>query len=321
MVSKSAGIYPFFDPYRDGDTLRFSQKLGISLGIGAFYLLFQYYALEDKMVFFDQYCWILGIIVSTSLMALYVATDVFRSSLSIMHELEGSHSSDEFLSNWLDDKWYLIVGAIFATANTSIGHVLGVPAEFHQSVFSLLMIYCGFFMAGFAAGMGLVGIVTIIALYLKFAPSLQYSLDPNDPDGTGGIKRLGDSLWFFGMLIGAVGVLVAIYMFGVDWIYAYKPYVQVIFIFWVAFPFIVAISIVLIPGLAVRRQVTSYKTYKAGALRKEKASTYNSFKNFENKDDDEIIKEKKELGEKLVRIQNELEKLKKMRTSHIDGKE
>ena len=47
---------------------------------------------------------------------------------------------------------------------------------------------------------------------------------------------------------------------------------------------------------------------------------YSSHKKFESKDDEESISEKKELGEKLERIQNELEILKKMRNSHIDGK-
>jgi RNA polymerase-interacting CarD/CdnL/TRCF family regulator len=51
-----------------------------------------------------------------------------------------------------------------------------------------------------------------------------------------------------------------------------------------------------------------------------KVKLYSSHKQFESKDDEESISEKKELGEKLELIQNELETLKKMRNSHIDGK-
>tara|TARA_B110000444_G_scaffold206035_1_gene199428 strand:+ start:549 stop:1106 length:558 start_codon:yes stop_codon:yes gene_type:complete len=182
------------------------------------------------------------------------------------------------------------------------------------------MIYLGTFLAGFASGMGLLAITAVIVLYLKFAPSLQYTLDPNNPDGNGGIKKLGDSLWFFGGLIGAVGILVSIYMFGVSWTYMQKPYMQLVFLFWVSLPYILAVSIVLIPGLAVRRQVSYFKSYKSDQLKKEKLKLYSDYKQFEPKEDEDIILEKKELGEELERIQNELETLKKMRNSHIDGK-
>jgi hypothetical protein len=48
---------------------------------------------------------------------------------------------------------------------------------------------------------------------------------------------------------------------------------------------------------------------------------YSSYRQFESKEDEEIISEKRELGEKLERIQHELETLKRMRNSHIDGKD
>lgn len=321
MALQPTDVHPFYDPYRQGSTLAYPQKIGISLGVGAFYLLLQYYAMPNKMEFFDQYCWILGIIISTALLALYVATDIFRRSLIIMQELSGdSKAIDEVVSVWLNNKWYLIAGLGFATVNTSVAHLLGVPAEFHVSALSLAMMYVGFFLAGFASGMGLLGISGIIVVYLKFAPSLQYALNPDDPDGNGGIKKLGDALWFFGMLTGAVGVLVSLYMFGVQWTYIFKPYVQIILLLWVAFPYIVAISIVLIPGLAVRRQVNNFKANKTDQLKREKAQTYASYKKFDHKDDAAIVSEKKELSDRLIRIQDELEKLREMRNSHIDGK-
>jgi len=156
--------------------------------------------------------------------------------------------------------------------------------------------------------------------YLRFAPNFRHSLNPNDPDGSGGIRKLGDALWFFGMLIGAVAVLVSIYMFGVQWAFVYKPYVQVIFLAWLAFPYIVAISVVLIPGLTVRRQVSYYKKDMENTLKKEGAKIYASYKRFDEKRDEIIITEKKELNKELDRIQDDLKKLKDMRNSHIDGK-
>ena len=273
------------------------------------------------MVFFSENCWILALIISTSCFALYVATDIFRNNLATMREIEGKYAvSLKIVDEWMNDKWLLLAGFAFGAANTTVGHLLGVPSVFFESTSSLVMIYLGFFLGGFTSGMGLLAITAVIVLYLKFAPSLQYTLNPSDPDGNGGIKKLGDSLWFFGGLIGAVGVLVSIHMFGVTWTYMHKPYVQFIFLFWVSLPFVLAVSIVLIPGLAVRRQVSYFKSYKSGELKQEKVKLYSSYRQFESKEDEDIISEKRELGEKLERIQDELEKLKKMRNSHIDGK-
>ena len=318
---QKSNFYPFYDPYSDSGVLGYGSKLAISLGFGAAYALLQYYSLPSKMVFFSENCWVLALIVSTSSFALYVATDVFRNNLNVMREIEGKYAGSlKVVDEWMSDKWLLLAGFAFGTANTTVGHLLGVPSVFFESTPSLVMVYFGFFLAGFSSGMGLLAITAVIVLYLKFAPSLQYTLDPNDPDGNGGIKKLGDSLWFFAGLIGVVGVLVSIHMFGVSWTYMFKPYVQFVFLFWVSLPYILAVSIVLIPGLAVRRQVSNFKSYKSSQLKQEKVKLYSSYKQFEPKEDEEIILEKKELGEKLERIQNELETLKKMRNSHIDGK-
>ena len=312
-------FYPFFDPIRDGRQLSWGLKIGIAIGIGGLYLLLQYTALPDKTIFFQLYCWILGVIISTAILALYMSTEIFRRSLVTINELEaGQSTSQAIVTNWLSNKWYVVAGLVLATANTSVGHVLGVPPEYYVSSFSLAAIYAGIFAAWFAAGMGLLGILAIIVLYLRFAPNLQHALDPLSPDGIGGIKKLGDSLWFFGALIGVVGVLISTYMFQVKWTNMYKEYVQFVFLFWLSLPYILAISIVLIPGLAVRRQVSYYKNYKGKQLKREKAKLYSSFKKFDAMEDEALIHEKNQLKSRLDRNQEELEKLKQMRNSHLD---
>ena len=55
-------------------------------------------------------------------------------------------------------------------------------------------------------------------------------------------------------------------------------------------------------------------------LKQEGAKIYASYKRFDEKRDEIIITEKKELNKELDRIQDDLKKLKDMRNSHIDGK-
>ena len=322
MTLKTTGFYPFFDPNRDSGSLSYTAKSAISLAIGGIYLVVQYFAMPDKLVFFSQYCWVLGAIISTSTMALYIATDVFRASLKTVNKFEGSDETSSYIvRHWLSDQHFALAGLFFASVNMGIAHLLGIPSEFYSTPLSLCLIYLGNFVAGFTAGMGVLAIFAVIALYLKWAPSLQHTLDLNDPDGNGGIKKLGDSLWFFAILIGAVGSLVSIYMFGVEWQFMHLAYVRLIFLFWISLPYLVAISVVLIPGLVVRRHVSHYKNFREIQLKQTKAELYSSFKVFKNTDNESIINSKREISEKLIDVNDQMERLRTMRNSHIDSRD
>ena len=315
----TSSFHPFFDPLIDGQQLSWGKKVSIAVALGAAYLLLQYYSLSDKMDYFTHCCWILGTIISTAVLALYISAEIFRRTLVTIYQLEsGAATCERIIHDWLSNRFYLIAGFSFATTNTTVGHVLGVPAEFYETPIALSSIYIGMFAAGFAAGMGILGIIAIILLYLRFAPNLLHALDPLSPDGTGGIKKLGDTLWFFGALSGLVGVLVSIYMFRVQWTNMHTDFVQMVFLFWISLPYLFAVSIVLIPGLAVRRHVSYYKRYKVRQLKREKAKLYSAYKKFDAMEDDALISEKKELKERLIRIQDELDRLKLMRNSHLD---
>lgn len=318
-TEKPAGFYPFFDPYRKGEMLSWGQKVAISVAIGATYLLIQYFALPEKMVFFQHLCWILGTIISTSIMALYVSAEIFRNSIRALKQFDlGQDLGQQTVDTWLCDRWYVLAGLLYGALTMIVGHSLGVPAEFYVQTSALIAIYAGFFAAGFTTGMGLLSILAIISLYLRVAPSLQHALNPRSPDGTGGIKILGDSLWFFGLLIALVGFLISIYMFGVRWSNLHLPIVQYVFLVWVSLPYILAVSVVLIPSLAVRRQVSYFKYYKAQQLKREKAKLYARFKKFHAMEDEAIIAEKAQLKQRMDSIQEELDQLEEMRISPLD---
>jgi MFS family permease len=322
MSHNKTEFYPFYDPCLKGKgkVMGYDSKVGISVAVGLFFNMLLYLSIPDKAVYFEQNCWFIGVIISTSMLALYIATDVFRRNLVVFNAFEGSaRISQEIVTRWLSNKHYWLFGLSLGTIITTVMHLLGIPGDLHGSALALALMYVGYFLAGLAAGMGVWGIFSIIVLYLKFAPNLPHALDPDNPDGSGGIKPLGDALWFFAALILAVGILVSIYMFGVSWENMHRGYAQMLFVFWTAFPYLVAISVVLIPGLAFRRQVTAFKHYKEEQLNQEKARIYAKFKDFELADDEAIITSKKALGERLSAVQEQMKKLRKMRNSHIDG--
>jgi uncharacterized membrane protein len=319
MNHKTISYHPFFDPRREGKPLSWAQKLGLSVTVGAVYSLFQFLNLYNKAVFFEQYAWILSIIISTSLLALYMATAVFRNSLSVMlaHD-DPSGSTEQFLRRIMTNRNYIAFGLFFGLTTCAVSQALGIPVSLGEARLPFLSYYLGCMLTGFASGMGLWGIFSIIALYVRLAPNLQYTLDPDNPDGKGGIKALGDSLWVFASLLFLVGLLVAIYMFNAEWTNLQSSLGRALFLFWLAMPFVLAISIVLIPGLAVRRQVDEFKHRKQEELKKERAEVYSSYKEFEQADDEEIIANKRALQDRLNSIQLQMEKLQHMGSSLLD---
>lgn len=319
-MESSIQFIPFYDRGRSGNQLGYGSKLAISLGVGAAYLFLQYLSLADKNIILDQYCWVLAVIISVALLALYVATDLFRRNLFLVEKLQGRHSvGQEVINNWLTDRRYLMVGATYAVIIAFAGYLFGLPVAFQGNLFSQLVITLGWGLAGFTCGMGMYGIVGVIILYLKLSPCLYYTLDPMNDDGAGGIKRLGDALWFFALLTGSVGLLTSIYLFGVDWTSTYKQWVRVVMLLWLAKPYLAAISIVLIPGMAIRRNVQAFKQHRVEQLRQEQAQVYSSMKTITDGDDDRIIHQNRELKERLANIQQQIVKLKSMRDSHIDS--
>ena len=312
--------YPFFDPWRDGRPLRWYQKILIAVAIGLAYSVLQFWLLEDKATFMAQRCWMLSVIISFSLLALYVATHVFRENLGLLiHHEGGSGITARIIQRLLSDRIFVLAGLGTATLTAAAAHVFGIPADLHAAAIPLVATYLGYFMAGLTCGLGLWAIFAVITLYVRVAPYLQHTLNPGSPDGYGGIKGLGDSLWFFAMLIAAVGLLVASYMFSVDWTNLNNNFSRAVFLVWLAMPFVMAVSVILIPGLAVRRQVNEFKLHRHEQLKRERASVYSSYKEFEAADDDEIIATKRELQDKLNELQTQMQKLQRMRNSPIDS--
>jgi hypothetical protein len=73
--------------------------------------------------------------------------------------------------------------------------------------------------------------------------------------------------------------------------------VRWISLIWISLPYLVAISIVLTLGLAVRRYVSHYKVHREIQLKQTKAELYSSFKEVENSEDETIINSKNEISD------------------------
>ena len=310
---------PFYDPLIKGKPLSLLLRVLISVGVGASYLFLQYLSLPSYNHLTEFYCWGLAGIMVTALAGLYVAADVFRKTLYTIAHMEGGRNVYQRIKrDWLRDQWSVVFGLGMALSTTVVGISLGIPEAFLESRFATGVICLGFLMAGFCSGMGLHAVLSVIALYIKLAPYLPLNLDIRNEDGAGGLKALGDSLWIFGAITLAMGVCVAFYMYNLPWTNLDNLYSQALFNLWFSFPFVVTVSIILLPGLAVRRQVPRFKLQRTDELKREKAYVFSAFKKFNFGEDSDVIHEKRRLGNRLDEINTEMELLQRMRNSHID---
>jgi hypothetical protein len=318
-LSNSKKFSLIVDRYRP---LTVGGKILVSLSLGGLYSVMQYLSMTDKSVFFSQYCWIVGVIISTCLMSVYIATDIVRSNIDTIDAMQGNdHLTGKVMEVWLTNERFLLAGLFWGVGNTLVAHLLGIPAELYSSLLSLLLTYLGYFLAGFTAGMGVLAMIAVIVLYLKLAPELAHSLDSERTDTAASLKKLSDALWSFAAMILVIGLCVSSYMLAVDWQLMHQPSTRVIFLLWISQPYVVGISVVLIPGLLVRRQVSHYKDYRTNQLKREKSKLYMSLKRFEASDDESIIQRQKDITEKLNILNTKMDEIKKLRSHHIDSSE
>lgn len=313
---------PFFDPLRGGRVLTAWQKGLISLAPGLSFALLHYATLSDRSLFFEQYGWLLALLISVSACALYAAVAILRQSLLTIRRLSDGESMTERLrSEWLGDGYLLLSGILIAIANVALVNLFGAPPALLAGPLAAAVLYAGYALVGFVAGVALWVTLAIIVLYLRFAVSLRHTLNPEDETELGDFARLAEGLWRFALLVASVGVLISIYLLNVDWTSLHRELSQTLFLIWLALPYLLAITVVMVPGMALRRQLGEIKAFRAEQLRLEKAQLLASYKRFEDAADDEIISRKREIKARLNQTQRQIDKLSQLRLSrmHLPG--
>lgn len=318
MTAEPTSFQPFYDRLPQGPR-GFRLRIGMALGSGLAYGVLLHLALSHSAGLIEHQGWILAVILSVAMLSLYIATALFRANLPLVLRLQGREPViHQVVQRWLTDRGYLYAGVGFGALNALVGHVLGIPEELAQSPGSITVLTLGYALVGFTCGMGLFGITGVMVLYLRLAPCLYFSLDPLAPDGAGGIKRLGDALWTFALLTLGVGVLVSAYLLGVEWRHVESGLPRWLLMGWLAMPYVAAVSMVLIPGLAVRRNVMAFKSQRLQELRREHARIYGQLKEFHPQGDHDIISAHQSLTDQLNHIQSQLSRLQSLRDAHLD---
>jgi hypothetical protein len=239
-------------------------KVGISVALGILFLI-----VFSKTAYggvFSDSVWLLSLMITTSMLALYYATDTLRRLFPHMdgrlHERGKPFSRTKqtyyrTVRTRLSNRNFLLSGICFGTLNCFMGAWFGVPPAYSGA--GRLAVFCSFFVVGFICGMAALGIYGIIETIKNFIRAPQLELDYSSPDGCGGMRFLGEALIKFGSVTLVMGVLIAIFIVNFPWSKHERWWVRGLMWFWIAWPFALSLIVVLAPSAEISGVLGDYK--------------------------------------------------------------
>ena len=161
----------------------------------------------------------------------------------------------------------LAAGLFFGTLNSVMGFLFGLPNAY--SVISEKIVILGaYFIAGFVCGLAALGIYGVTKCIVIFSKKSNIFFDYTSQDHCGGTQFLGWALMIFSSVTLIVGVLITVYISNTDWGNKDSILVNILYYFWIVFPYLMSIFILLIPAISINKALNSYKLDKETQLAK-----------------------------------------------------
>jgi hypothetical protein len=252
---------PRFTPFYERLTIRFPGRIIgealVSALLGLAFLAVRYASIGDRL--FDDWSWLLSVLITTAMFCLYLATHTLRAIFPEMDMRLRPHGDEVYLiplKRILSDRNFILAGLFFGILNCALGICFGI---LYETRLELITILSGFFLAGFVCGMPVWGIYGICVSITAFARKAKSSLDFTSPDRCGGTLFLGQALVLFSLVTLIVGVLISIYILKLEWKHAEMWWVKPLVWFWVAFPYIMSLVVLVVPAVPINEALNEYK--------------------------------------------------------------
>ena len=260
------GFQPFYDRLAARLPGYGVGKLLISLAPGIGFLALHFGVVREKAL--TDWSWLLALIISTAMLTLFYATHTFRTTLgeikSRTDEIAFStllQRANEVISDWR----FALSGAFFGLLNCLFGLVFGLS---HYGISTgRITILVGYFLAGFFCGMAAYGIYGVSIIMNKVSGPIEKSLDFTAPDRCGGTGFIGDALVVFSSVTLVVGVMISVYILSAPWSPDEVWWVLVLKGFWIAFPYLLSVTALVIPALGVHDALVEHKRRLEARLR------------------------------------------------------
>lgn len=255
---------PFYERFADKLGLQVAGKVLLSLFSGLLFFI-PYFARVGQKSLHD-WSWLLGSLIACGVLFLYFATATLRGLFPLWQLHVGEVNSKIYLqplTTILSDRRFLVAGVVFGTINLVMGLCFGVAVTDPSG---RLLLYFGFFLAGFVCGLPAYGIYGVVATIGAITRTGQFKLDYTAPDCCGGMAFMGDALVKFSLLTLAEGILIATYILKTDWVRVANDWVQLLMWAWIAFPFLLSLLVLIAPAVGINKVLCRYRNLQEQEL-------------------------------------------------------
>ncbi|HEX7027965.1 MAG TPA: hypothetical protein VF268_12045 [Gammaproteobacteria bacterium] len=257
--------YDDFCPFYEKGIARmggFVGKVLFSISLGAAVLAIHYLGIGKTV--FENYGWILSIIVLVASLSLFYATHTFRM---LLPKLAGCMHTEQqarlmsLVASYLSDRRFVISGLVFGCLNSLMGLLFGLP-DVYDSAWKVASILTGYFIAGFVCGLALCGIVGVAKCISAISNNNESLFDYTSHDKCGGTQFIGWALLVFSVVTLIVGVLITLYISFTQWEYKRSAIVNVFYASWIVLPYVASIFVLVVPAISINKSLARYKIEK-----------------------------------------------------------
>jgi hypothetical protein len=289
---------PFYDKLADRFRVSFIGKLVLSILLGLCFLGLRYISVmksdDVTQYIFGDWSWFLALLITTVMLCLFYATRVFRNMIpEVLRRIPQDVSEEDIvapISNILTTRGFIICGVSIGIINCCIGLAFGLPDNTWFADSTLLF---GFFLAGFVNGLAVFGIYGVLASIKSFSDKIDSSIDFTSPDRCGDTAFLGTALMVFSSVTLIAGVMISIYILKAPWGSPDDKLVVVLKAFWIAFPYMMSLVVLVVPALGINKILRNYKIRSEGELQEKLVTLQNEIENPEI--DSKTLKEKQDI--------------------------
>ena len=238
-----------------------SQRVSVALLLGGAFLALRYLAVGLDL--FADWSWMVGVLLVSAPLCLYVATNALRRLLPHLDRRLPPGADARYravLFGFLTDGRMAAAGGVFGILNCAMGFAFGPPNV--ASVAGAATYYGGLFVLGIVCGMAAYGIYSIIQAIEAYFGTPKLNIDFTAPDRCGGLRVLGQAIVTFAAVTLVMGVLIALYITVAEWRHGNLLIVRVLMAVWLALPFVLSLIVLLWPALAAHAVLTEYKENK-----------------------------------------------------------
>lgn len=240
----------------------FIGKVLFSISLGAAVLAIHYLGIGN--VVFENYGWVLSIIVVVASLSLFYATHTFRMLLPKLGGRLRPEQQAQLMSligAYLSDRGFVISGLVFGCLNSLMGLLFGLPGVY-DSMMRVISILTGYFIAGFVCGLALWGIVGVTKSISAISSDSESFFDYTSHDKCGGTQFIGLALLVFSVVTLIVGVLITVYISFTQWEYKGSVIVNVLYASWIVLPYVASIFVLVVPAISINKSLARYKLEK-----------------------------------------------------------